>query len=81
MKVSKHIKAQIHKAAKLKAEANEIVSEIENYLISKGIDPDMFRGTSNNEGFVAPDYLTDLDYGIDVTDDLVAFLESEFKDF
>ena len=81
MKVSKHIKVQMHKAAKLNAEANEIMQEIESYLINKGIDPDILRGTTNNEGFVAPDYLTDLDCGIDVTDNLVAFLESDFKDF
>ncbi len=81
MKVSKHIISQMHKAAKLNAEAKKVMAEIENYLTNKGIDPELLRGTLNYEEFNAPDYLTELDYGIDVTNELVAYLETEYRDF
>lgn len=81
MKVSKHIQLQMHKVAKLNAESRKIMSEIEQYLDKKGIDPDLLRGTSTDKTVYASDYLTDLDCGIDVTDDLVAYLETEYRDF
>ena len=82
MKISKHIQSQMHKVAKLNAEANSIMREIEDYLLKKGIDPDLMRGLSNDKTFREySSYLTDLDGGEDVTDDFVAFLEREYKDF
>lgn len=77
MIVSKHIQSKMHKLAKLNAETRALTAEIEEYLFKKGVDTDRLRGicgTSDNQ------YLTDLDDGIDVTDDLVRYLEEEYKD-
>ena len=77
MIVSKHIQSKMHKLAKLNAEARALTAEIEEYLFKKGVDTDCLRAlcdTPDNQ------YLTDLDDGVDVTDDLVRYLEEEYKD-
>ncbi len=84
MKVPKYIEEKMHKIAKLSAQIKDLSAEIDAFLESKGINPDELRGTaftgtaSKNTRF---DYLTELEYGNDVTDELIAYLLDEYAEY
>ena len=82
MKIPKYIEEKLHRIAKLNAELKVLDKEIEDFLTKKGIDPDELRGMGlDSNGKAGPDYLTELDNGNDVTEELIAFLKEEYKEF
>lgn len=84
MKIPKYIEEKMHKLAKTSAASKKLSTEIDAFLESKGINPDELRGTvfigvpSKNTHI---DYLTELEYGNDVTDELIAYLLDEYSDY
>ena len=82
MKVPKHIEEKMHKLARLSANAKILSREIDAFFARKGINADGLRGIGcNADGKDYPDYLTDLENGIDVTDDLIGYVISEYSEF
>ena len=85
MKVPKYIEEKMHKVAKLSAQIQDLSAEIDAFLESKGINPDDLRGAPFIGGIPSRntrlDYLTELEYGNDVTDELIAYLNDEYADY
>lgn len=74
MKIPAYIRYKMHRVAKLHSEANDIMHDIETWFEKNGVSIDYLRCTVGGNGFS----LEELDYGLDVTDRLCEFLESEY---
>lgn len=73
IKVPLYIQKQMHKVAKLHNEARELTENIEKWLESKGVDYVSVGQGSLRSG--DGQGLDELDYGNDVTDEIVERLE------
>lgn len=72
IQVPLHIQKQMHKVAKLQNEARELTENIEKWLESKGVDVSVGQGSLRSGDGRG---LDELDYGNDVTDEIVERLE------
>lgn len=71
MKIPKYIQNKMHSAAAMYAHASETMKEIDDYLLSKGISPDVYRSGNGIS-------LEEIEYGNDVTDAFVAWAAEDF---
>lgn len=74
MKIPKYIVSDMHKAAKLYLEANELMRKIESFFERKGIYPDELKESYEID-------FEKLKCGNDVTDELVEHIKKEYTDF
>ncbi len=75
MKVPKYIEDKMHRIARLHRQAHEEMQAIEDWLLRNGVSPDDL----DNGGCLRcgdGESLEELEYGIDVTELLVAKLEA-----
>lgn len=79
MKVPKHIQEKLHRLAKLSAEKDTLSAELEAYFKKRGIMPfDLHGGQLDVTGTEFPDYISELNKGNDITDEMVIYLENYF---
>lgn len=71
MIVSKEIQMKMHRIAKLVNESASLMNEVETYLVNKGVNIDEIR---DGNGYS----LEELEYGNDVTEQLIKRIEEEF---
>lgn len=72
MKIPKEIQKKMHRACAMYVKASELMQEIDAYMESKGISPEVYR---NGCGIS----LEELEYGNDVTDEFVRWAEKDFR--
>ena len=72
MKIPGYIRYKMHRVAKLHAEATEEMEHVEAWLEAKGFDTSE-RGLRDGGGCS----LEELEYGLDITDELCGRIESE----
>lgn len=78
MRVPKYIQDKLHRLARLNKEANNLCAEINAFFTQKGIKPEHLHNVKNVVDEQFPDYLADIDNGVDATDELVKFIENYY---
>ena len=71
MKISKTIQDKMHRAAAMYAKAARTMGEIDEYLESRGVSPEVYRAGNGIS-------LEELEYGNDITDEFVRWAEEGF---